>query len=59
MRRILKITGNIYMPMKPGETLEEASDRFDDILDNGEFEFASYTPVIVDDDGNEIKEEGE
>lgn len=55
MRRILKIIGRIYVPMKEGETREEASDRFEDILDNGEVEFASYTSVIVDDNGNEIE----
>ena len=56
MRRILKITGNIYMPMKEGETLEEAGDRFDELLDHS-VEFASYNMAIVDDDGNEIETE--
>jgi len=56
MRRILKVTGNIYMPMKPGETLEEAGDRFDETIDHGDIEFASYKMTIVDDDGNEIEQ---
>ena len=56
MRRILKVTGNIYMPMKEGETLEEAGDRFDELLDHS-VEFASYKMAIVDDDGNEIETE--
>ena len=59
MRRILKVTGNIYMPMKPGETLEAAGDRFYNVLNNGDVEFASYKMAIIDDDSSEIEEEGE
>lgn len=44
------------MPMKDGETLEEAGDRFDELLDHS-VEFASYKMAIVDDDGNEIETE--
>lgn len=57
MRLLLKITGNIYMPMKEDETLEEAGDRFDELLYRNGVEFASYKMAIVDDDGNGIETE--
>lgn len=53
--RILKAEGTFYVPMKDGETKEEAMDRFDDAVSIDEVEFAVYKVSVINDDGTEIE----
>lgn len=55
-RQILKVEGSFYVPMKDGETKEQATDRFNDLVCIDDVEFAIYKVSIINDDGNEICE---
>ena len=51
-KRILKAKGSFYLPMKDGETEEEAMDRFDKIVCVDNIEFASYNVYIINENGD-------
>ena len=55
-RRILKLEGTFFLPLKDGETFSEAYARFDKlVLQSDEVETATFKASLIDDNGDPVE----
>jgi len=48
MKKVLRIVPVIYFSMEPGETQDEAEDRFLEIIDGVGLDVSSYSAAVIE-----------